>query len=382
MVYECNGIRCKYKLSMMKSEKNDRENFRLIDSPSIADPSLRYVMVDSVHDDEISLLDIWLVLVKRRSLFLSLILLALLIGVSAALTLPVKYNYTTTLEIGGLSYDSQGKLVLVEPPSSVLAKLKQSYIPFVAHAYLQKNPGFEGVPVINAKLEKNSNIILIDISGIEKYRNIYVQLLNSIVDQVKQDHKRISLLKVKDLELSQYKLKNQVGVLKNEEQLIQSQIRRVDKKELLLKARIKETRYQLKISSQAKKNVAGAKGDEKALSLLMVDNDIRSMRSVLADLEEELQITLENSREEISVKLTENQQMQAQTNISIQKLAVELDNLLETRAITEPMQSIKPVGVGKKLIVIIALLAGMFIGLFAVFFAEFLSKARQRSAEQ
>jgi len=366
----------------MKSEKNDRENIRLIDPTSIADPALRYVMVDSVHDDEISLLDIWLVLVKRRSLFLSLVLLALLIGVSAALTLPVKYNYSTTLEIGGLSYDSQGRQVLIEQPTSVLAKLKQSYIPFVTHAYLQENPGFEGIPVINAKLEKNSNIILINISGIEKYRSIYVQLLNSVVGQVKLDHKRISLLKVKDLELSQYKLKNQINVLKSEEQLIQSQIGRIDKKELLLKDRIKETRYQLKVSSKAKKNVASAKGGEKALTLLMVDNDIRSMRSVLVDLEEELQITLENSREEISAKLTENKQMQAQTNMSIQMLTVELDNLLETRAITEPMQSIKPVGVGKKLIVIIALVGGMFIGLFAVFFVEFLSKARQRSAEQ
>jgi len=366
----------------MKSEKNDRENIRLIDSPSIAGSSLRYIMVDSVQDDEISLLDIWLVLVKRRSLFLSLVLLALLIGVSAALTLPIKYNYSTTLEIGGFSYDGQGRLVLVESPSSVLAKLKQSYIPFVTQAYLQENPEFEGGAVINAKLEKNSNIILIDISGIEKYRNIYVQLLNSIVDQIKQDHKRISLLKVKDLELSQYKLKNQISVLKNEEQHIQSQIGRLDKKELLLKDRIKETRYQLKVSTKAKQNVAGAKGDEKALSLLMVDNDIRSMRSILADLEEELQITLENSREVIFAKLTKNQQMQGQTNMAIQKLAVELDNLLETRAITEPMQSIKPVGVGKKLIVIISLVGGMFIGLFAVFFVEFLSKARQRSAEQ
>jgi len=366
----------------MKSEKNERDNVRLIEPPSIADPSLRYVMVDSVHDDEISLLDLWLVLVKRRSLFLSLVLLALLIGVSAALTLPVKYNYSTTLEIGGLSYDSQGKLVLVEQPTSVLAKLKQSYIPFVTHAYLQENPEFEDVPAINAKLEKNSNIIFMDVSGTEKYRNIYVQLLNSIVDQVRQDHKRISLLKVKDLELSQYKLKNLISVLKNEEQFIQSQIGRMDKKELLLKNRIKETRNQLKISSKAKKNVAGAKGDAKALSLLVVDNDIRSMRVELADLEEELKITLENSREEISAKLIKNQQKQAQTNMSIEKVAVELDNLLETRAITEPMQSIKPVGLGKKLTVVISLVVGIFIGLFAVFFAEFLGKARQRSAEQ
>jgi len=365
----------------MKSEKNDRDNVRLIDPPSITDHSLRYVMLDSMQDDEISLLDLWLVLVKRRSLFLALVLLALLIGGAAALTLPAKYNYSTTLEIGGLSYDSEGRQVPVEQPSSVLAKLKQSYIPFVTHAYLRENPEFEGVPVINAKLEKNSNIIFIDVSGTEKYRNIYVQLLNSIVDQVKQDHKRISLLKVKDLELSQYKLKNQINLLKSEEQLIQSQIGRLDKKELLLKNRIKETRYQLKISNKAKKNVAGAKGDEKALSLLMVDNDIRSMRSRLADLEEERQITLENSREEVSVKLTENQQMQAQTNMSIQKLTVELNNLLETRAITEPMQSIKPTGLGKKLIVIISLIAGVFIALFAVFFAEFLSKARQLSAE-
>ncbi len=347
----------------------------------MVDPSLRYVMVDS-HDDEISLLDLWLVLIRRRSLFLALLLVALLAGVSAALTMPEKFNYSTAIEIGGIDYDNSGRLVYVEKPSSVLAKINQSYIPLVIHNYLEQNPEFVGIPNIKAKLEKNSNIIFIDVKGVEKYKSVYIQLLNSVVESVKQDHARISQLKVKDLELSSSQIENEIIRLKNAEQLILSQSKRLDKKQQLLIDRIKETKQQLRASVSMKKKAASDQRTEgRALALMMVDTELRASRNELANLQEALQITLENDREVMRNKLAENQQQQLEKAMMVEKLEVESKNLLETRAITAPMQSLTTVGVGKKLIVVISLLAGIFLAIFAVFFAEFLSKAKQHAAQ-
>ncbi len=363
----------------MKSEKNNLGNVRHIDPASVVDPSLRYVMVDS-HNDEINLLDLWLVLTKRRSLFLALVLLALLAGISFALIQPEKYNYSTAIEIGGISHDSSGRLVFIEDPASVLAKINQSYIPLVTAIFLEKNPEFEGVPDIKAKLEKNSNIIFLDIKGPEKNKNTYIQLLNSVVDTVKLDHQRISALKVKDLELSKYRIENEIARLNDQEQLILSQNKRLDKKEELLADRIKETRTQLNESMGMKKEAASESRTEgKALALMMVDSELRSTRDVLAQLEEQLLITLENKREVLLNKLTENKQQQTEKTILLEKLEIESKNLLETRAITRPIQSVKSVGMGKMLVVIISLLAGIFIAIFAVFFAEFISKAKKHA---
>jgi len=347
----------------------------------MVDPSMRYVMVDSQCDDEISLIDLWLVLTKRRSLFLAIVLLVLLAGVSLALTMPEKFNYSTAIEIGGVSYSNNGKLVYVEDPSSVLAKIKQSYIPFTIKTYLEQNPEFDGVPEIKAKLEKNSSIIFIDIKGAEKHKKTYIQLLNSVVDTLKQDHKRKFLLKVKNLELSKNQMENEIVRLKKAEQLLLSQSKRLDKKEVLLMERIKETRQQLKASAKMKKNTATqSHTEDTTLSLIMMENELRMSREVLADLEEQLQVALENDRDEILNQQTENQQQQIEKTIMIEKLIAESNNLLETRAITAPIQSVKPVGLGKKLIVVISLLAGVFLALFAVFFAEFISKAKEHQA--
>jgi len=365
----------------MKSEKNEQgSNVHIIESSSGAEPLLRYVMVDSNNDDEISLIDLWLVLVRRRLLFLGLVLLAVLAGISLALILPEKFNYSTAIEIGGISYSNNGKLVYIEVPSSVLAKINQSYIPFVTKTYLEKYPEFEGVPVVKAKLEKNSGIIFLEVKGAEKHKNTYIDLLNSIVETVKLDHTRISSLKVKDLDLSKNQIKNEIVKIKNQEQLLLSQIKRLDKKAVLLLGRIKETRKQLKESMAMKKNAAlESQTAGKALALMLVDTELRASRDGLADLEDQLQITLENDRDEMLNVLAENQQQQTEKAMMLEKLDVESSNLLQTRAITAPIQSIKPVGVGK-LIVVIALLGGLFLALFGVFFAEFISKARKQQA--
>jgi uncharacterized protein involved in exopolysaccharide biosynthesis len=383
VVYFPKSIKLTKEAKKMKHEKNDMDNVRRLDSSSIIDSAVRYVMVDSPNDDdEISLLDLWLVLVMRRSLFLSIILLALLAGISIALFMTDKYTYSTALEIGGVAYDGQGRLVNIEAPSSVLAKINQGYIPLASQNYLLENPEISSAPQIKAKLEKNSSIIFIDLKGSEEYKNAYSGLLNSIVGRVKQDHKRISLLKRKDLQLSKQRVNNEITKLKNEEQLLLSQSKRLDKKAILLKKRIKETIGQLKSSEKMKESaILESRTEGKALALLMVDAELRASRGNLADLEEELQINLENKRDELLNKLVENQQFQLEKGILLEKLGVESKNLLETRALTEPMQSIAPVGVGKKLIVVISLFGGIFLALFAVFFAEFLSKVKAHKAE-
>jgi uncharacterized protein involved in exopolysaccharide biosynthesis len=383
VVYFPKSIKLTKEAKKMKHEKNDMDNVRRLDSSSIIDSAVRYVMVDSPNDDdEISLLDLWLVLVMRRSLFLSIILLALLAGISIALFMTDKYTYSTALEIGGVAYDGQGRLVNIEAPSSVLAKINQGYIPLASQNYLLENPEISSAPQIKAKLEKNSSIIFIDLKGSEEYKNAYSGLLNSIVGRVKQDHKRISLLKRKDLQLSKQRVNNEITKLKNEEQLLLSQSKRLDKKAILLKKRIKETIGQLKSSEKMKESaILESRTEGKALALLMVDAELRASRGNLADLEEELQINLENKRDELLNKLVENQQFQLEKGILLEKLGVESKNLLETRALTEPMQSIAPVGVGKKLIVVISLFGGIFLALFVVFFAEFLSKAKAHKAE-
>jgi|GEM_PF-1372466 len=354
-----------------------------LDHSSQLDPAMRYVMLESPmssQDDEISLLDLWLVLVKRKKLLLSIVLLVLFLGVVFALMMPRQYNYSTAIEIGAMSYDGSNRPVYIESPSSLLAKINKSYIPLIIQTYIENHPESRAIPQIKAQLEKNSNILFIDLKGEEKFGEAYIELLNTLVVSVQQDHHRISLLKRKDLELSKNKVKNVMFMLKEDEKLLLSQSKRLDKKKLLLEGRINESRDLLRSSAKIKQSAIKEVGTEgQAISLMMVDSEMRKDREVLADLEEELYIELENTREIMMNQLTENRQKQARQNEELEKITMQQDNLLETRAITRPLRSIKPVGTGKTLIVIISLFIGVFLALFIGFFSEFLEKARNHS---
>ncbi|VAW63688.1 hypothetical protein MNBD_GAMMA11-1486 [hydrothermal vent metagenome] len=363
----------------MSTKKESLQNVRHINTQQALDSSVRYIMVEPGHEDDINLFDIWLVIVKRRFLLLFVILLCFLAGVLFALTSPVKYSWSTAIEIGTGDYDKTGVLRPIEAPSGVLAKLQQSYIPLETKKIIDIMPG---VPEVNAKLDKNSNIIFLDIKGVEENRSMYTDLLNSVVARIKQDHVRISALKRKDLELSLSRAENEIIRLKDHEQLLVSQYSRLDKKQALLEARISETRKLLAASTETRQKVIKAPSSESRILLLMrVDSELRAHRDLLASLDKQLQIELENTREMMKIRLTENRQQQLEKKAVVERKRFQLGNLLETRAIIEPIQSQKPVSRSQKLVIVVSLVAGLFLGVFVVFMAEFFEKARAYSAE-
>jgi len=61
---------------------------------------VQLVSVDRGYDDEISLLDLWLVLAKRRYLLLAIALAFMAAGITGAVMKPIVYGYSAVLQIG------------------------------------------------------------------------------------------------------------------------------------------------------------------------------------------------------------------------------------------------------------------------------------------
>ena len=61
-------------------------------------------------------------------------------------------------------------------------------------------------------------------------------------------------------------------------------------------------------------------------------------------------------------------------------LALGVTILRNTREILPPIRSIDPTGGSRKIIVVISAITGLFLGIFAAFFTEFLSKVKQKIA--
>ena len=219
----------------------------------------------------------------------------------------------------------------------------------------------------------------------------------------------------------------QLSGLHEQALLLAAQDKRLDQTRDLLTKQVQELEAQVTAALQRQQVASGQQGNEsRAMAMLMIDNEIQQNRDRLAQLEERLYIALENQREKLANELAANRRNQAlqrqeilttekkleqflvesemkiktlQPEVSllaaqlkkqgadqqraiarkkedIRTLGNRLDNIQPTRAVTDVIASWRPVGSGKRIIVMLGLVLGLMAGVFAAFDVEFLRKLR------
>ncbi|HEC19051.1 MAG TPA: hypothetical protein ENI97_06865 [Gammaproteobacteria bacterium] len=146
------------------------------------------------EEDSINLVDLWLELIKHRRIIFAAVTLALLGGLLVAFLLPQKYTYTTSIEIGYSAEDSDGGITRtpIDNPETVLAKLKESYIPLTLQTYARQHPNDAGMYSLEARVAKGSKLITLEGKGPETLSTTYIQLLQGVLDNLLADHQRIT----------------------------------------------------------------------------------------------------------------------------------------------------------------------------------------------
>ena len=134
--------------------------------------------------DEVSAIDLWHVLVKRRRMVAAVFALSLGAGVAQALLTKASYTYHTVVEIG---HDGSGKPL--DSTDTVLAKLNQAYIPQTLRDYAEKNQSRERVR-IDARVPKGSELVVLESRGPADLAPVYLLLQGAVADTLIQDHQR------------------------------------------------------------------------------------------------------------------------------------------------------------------------------------------------
>ncbi len=438
--------------------------------------------------DEISLIDLWLVLVRRRNIVFAVLALALAGSLFMAFTRSEKYAYSTALEIGATLGDGTGGQLAapVEDPETVLAKIRESYIPQALHRYRELNPEAPHHYKVDARIPKGSQLIVLEARGEQTTGQAYTSILKDIVASVVADHQHVvdvkragledriakarlalaaltdpSTLEVKKralktkllnarmtreelqdprtLAIPRQKLETKLAQeqksladLKDRAELLKSRYQRLDDTDKLLQKQIDELQAQITTASKRRQDAIGnLRTGSSAMTMLMIDNELQQNRARLAGLRERLLVTQQDRRQELEDEIAANKRQQniqtkviEKTRQELEKLVLEnqraqkrhapvvgeleqqlskmladheraiaeqqqtirfletrLKNLSATHALSDPLQSMTPVGPGKKKVIILALILALFVGIFAAFFAEFLGKTRQHLAE-
>lgn len=344
--------------------------------------NLQYVMMERSSEDEISLIDLWLILVKRKKIFFYFTIISLVVGLFFSFSRPAIYEYSTSIEVGTRPTGGRGEVV-IEPVQTTLAKLEEGYIPLILASYNDNSTDQTKAIDIKATAAEGSGIIRLSATGAVRDEGIYVRLLSNVVEKIKADHQRVSSLIENNLQLAVKKQENINSQLINEFLLMQSQMKRLDKKELLLNKRIDNLSEFVKSNEKLRQSASKSKGDQGAtLTLMMLDNELRSNRELLANLESQSYLSLANEREVLRNKMSINEKNQLENKQVIEGYKAQLANLLETRAIVKPLKSSNFIGTSKKLILTMSLLVGFMGSLIAVFVIEFLEKVKTVQLER
>lgn len=333
-------------------------------------------------DDEISLIDLWLVLIRHKKLMAGVFILCVGVALAAALLREAKYTYSSSIEIGSIAEESEKgqSLRLIDNPATLQAKIQEGYIPLVLHG-LGKEGETKKTFAITARVPKGSSLVVIEAKASVDDGEIVNRLENSVIQLVRADHARMLDVVKSDIneELTneQRNLEEQLDAQK----VIKAKLEHNKALSKLLEKQVNDANAQIADIVANRKKVRTMTGNEaRVMTLLMLDNELEQNRQWLATLEERLRILIPADNDHLNKELADGVRKQEGIQARIGQLQLKLRNIQETRAIIEPTRSIEPVGASKTVIGLLGIFFGAILAIFAAFAAEMAGRVRTEMA--
>lgn len=384
-------------------------------------------------DDEINLGDLCLILIKRKFLVLGFFIVSLCLGSMIAFLPPAKYSYLTTVEIGSFPVDNNetGGITreLIESPEMVLAKIKQSHIPLAQYQISRENNG--RILGVAASIPKSSDLISLVSKGeevnIELYKELHASVVASLlaghqsdVEVLRTEHRikldsatkmlnnledpRVYAIAEKALKLKLNAARMSLVEYDDQEKLYLSKKLQLAETQFLLKKQIKKIEESLDLAYASQPKALSEAADEtRAMTLLLINNQIQQSDNRLASLQERLTVGVESQKQQAEKDIADNKrakelkvamidELQSQlVNLRVQResqqaeqknvialLENSFSKIRETKVLGLAVKSLKPVGPGRSVLMALSGFFGVLGGVILAFFVEFISNARRR----
>ncbi|NOY72259.1 MAG: hypothetical protein GXP14_07765, partial [Gammaproteobacteria bacterium] len=144
-------------------------------------------------ENEINLLDLALVLIRRKVLIGIILIIFITAGTFYSLmqtdTVTTTYDYETSIFIGSRTVNN--RTIYLEPPATLLSNIQYIYIPFFLSNLEKKHTTpatLEKKYTISATLPKNSGVIILKTSSTEADDADAINLLTAISKKAIADH--------------------------------------------------------------------------------------------------------------------------------------------------------------------------------------------------
>lgn len=330
-------------------------------------------------EDEISLIDLVTVLVRRKKTIYWVFFIILILGIITAFLSPKKYSYSTTIEIG--QRIEKGEVKLIDETETLLAKINNSYIPLALQAYYKANPEDEKIYKVEASIPKKSHIIILTSKGMGKEDVILKSLSEEVIKKVVLDHSRLINIIKKNYELQIKLIENNILSAEQQSGIYKADLLRVDKNVELIKNQIKSVNTLVNDGIVNRKKASRkVRSESSAMTLLMIDNEIQQNRNKLDKLQERLIVGMTNKKDVLNKKLSDTYREILAIKDKSELIKLEIENIRDTRALIIGLKSLEPINLSKQIILLLSIFMGGVIAAISAFLHEFIVNTKRKLA--
>jgi len=384
-------------------------------------------------DDEISLIDLALVLLRRKWLIIGIFIICAGLGLAYALfmTGEPSYRYTTVVELGRME---DGKPV--EDTDSVKTLLEQTLIPMFRSEMrsAHEDMGYRPPEVLVEIPSGSTRLIRLTSDSPQGREDEVIDLHEGLVDELKGEHnvlyftqtaslerekgdiRRALEADLADIDMRKFSfltdiesIENNLKKLEEERNNINNQRERLQQEKAQIKDNINEAEKRLDFArEQQKRAPAEATDESRAMTLLMIQDQIEKADTRLFDLNHRFNVEIPDREDKLDLSLIDNNMSMQKDQRALEELKEKIENIkaehgrtleahkqalaeindkLNLMSPTEAryigLQSMQSVGgTSKKLILALSLVLGGMLGVFGAFFAEFAGKIKEAANQR
>ena len=370
-------------------------------------------------EDEISLVELWIALLKFKRVF-AVSFLVLLVAAVLVITLFKSDNYTLSTSISIGQFERAGSLQDLQPADAVVSQLNQSQLPNLTRQFV----GQHDIDLFETDVSnpKDTSLVIVQNKVKEKQQEIFTEFHQSIARTILNDHRELSrilnskleqalnaeklaLQKLKDprelvkrtdfeaISLQQEKINllklTDTGYLDKQKSSFEKRIALYEEKIANLTQKNQQLRSQLESqkageAGSAQRTLIVDKISENELSINEAEEKKLEVEAELADFL--IEIDLKAAKQKTLVESLESEIELIESNWKVeieekQAKVIELENQLQgnnTRVVSLAEMSLEPVGLTRNLAFIISVLLALFGAFFIMLVAMFREKVKEK----
>ncbi|MQM37944.1 hypothetical protein KBTX_01948 [wastewater metagenome] len=327
-------------------------------------------------DDEISLLDLWAVLIRRRVWLFGVTVVVLLAAVAYALSRVPVYEYRALVEIASQADGTTP----IEKPSAVAARFNDIYIPQATSAWSEAHPE-DPAPKVKANAAGDADLVRLSGEGTEARADAYTALMKDAVARLTKVHASVTERLRNRLRQQQSRAQRRLTTARNSVDELQARQKMLDEQAARLTREIEMQQQALGDLEAVRPGEIADSQDAVSAVRRLLDNEIIFKRQRLDDLRTTLNTDLPRRRDDLDGRLDTARDDVASREEEVALLAEQLAAITGTRLAAPPRRSDSPQGPSSAVIVVLGAILGLMLGVFAAFGVEFVSRANAHMRE-